>query len=441
MPTLFRGGRNRNQSVPVGCLNTLALLRSFRDAAMRMRKCLSFNLLKPTSAKRKLLRETYTGFLSIAREALSSLDGVKSRGQLHNKTYLEFRGKYGVASQLIIEATSYAWSIRKRNRKRTTTTSSSDIGRCVVCFDKRLFSFRETKRGNPVLTLRTNTKRIGLPVRRDGAYQRLQLHAAQGWEITSIMMKRSGGFLAVISKEMSKPLVRVNSLGVDVNSPRVAVSIVSPTAGILKQAYYGKDISTRQFNFEKRRAALQQYRDTVSRGKAGLKLRRLSRRQRNYVRTSIWALANEVVKLAITSNANIAIEKLQRLRKRRGEWSARSRRKVNRIPYGFFRHAIRHVAEKQRILVQEVSPKYTSQMCPNCGHTGKSNWRSYISFRCTACGYEANRDRVASLNIALRAAPPTNMQNVPNLRQFPEGSASVSRRVWQGEGFKNGSAK
>ncbi len=380
-----------------------------------MRKCLPLNILEPTRTKRRMLRETYSSFLSMVREALSFVDGVNSRGQLHNKTYEVFRSKHSVASQLVVEATSYAWSIRKRRRK---TTGSKDVGRCVVRFDRRLLSFSETKRSNPVLTLRTNSKRIALPVSRDGAYQRLQAHLSQGWKLTSIIMKRDQSLLVALSKETLGLLVRRNWLGVDINSPRIAVSIVSPGIDILRQMYFGKDISTRQFGFEKRRAFLQRYRDMVSRSKAGLKLRRLSRKQMNYVRAGIWLLANEVVRLAEAFNANIAVEKLRHLRKRRGEWIAASRRKVNRIPYGFLRYALKHVAERQRVLLVEVDPRYTSQACPSCGHTGKSNWRGYSYFMCTACGFEANRDRVASLNIALRAAQPAYMRSDFSLGQI-----------------------
>ncbi|MFQ6085480.1 MAG: zinc ribbon domain-containing protein [Candidatus Bathyarchaeia archaeon] len=51
-----------------------------------------------------------------------------------------------------------------------------------------------------------------------------------------------------------------------------------------------------------------------------------------------------------------------------------------------------------------MDPNYTSQICPKCGHRGKGNWRGYIHFECVECGYGADRDRVASLNLALRAA-------------------------------------
>jgi len=54
--------------------------------------------------------------------------------------------KYHAASQLVIEASSYAWSSRK--------TIDTEPERCIVRFDRRLFSFKQTKRGNPVLSLR-----------------------------------------------------------------------------------------------------------------------------------------------------------------------------------------------------------------------------------------------------------------------------------------------
>ena len=124
------------------------------------------NLLEPTRTKRRMLRKTYTTYLSIVREALCSLDGVKSRAALHNKTYAKLRAEHNIASQLVIEATSNAWSIRK-------TAGANGVERCVVRFDARLFSFKSTRRGNPVLSLRARTERIGLPVSKDGAYQRL----------------------------------------------------------------------------------------------------------------------------------------------------------------------------------------------------------------------------------------------------------------------------
>ncbi|WXG42767.1 MAG: transposase [Promethearchaeati archaeon SRVP18_Atabeyarchaeia-1] len=249
-------------------------------------------------------------------------------------------------------------------------------------------------------------------------------------------MKSSIKLFAVLSKETPEPQVKSNWLGVDVNSSRIATTVIGPSCGVLKQTYLGQEVSTTQFNFEKSRTALQPWRDTSSRSKAGLKLKRLGKRQSNYVRTSIWLIANQIVQQAKALGANIVVEKLRHLRKKRGEWSAKSRRKVNRTPYGFLRHALRYVAARQGVLLVEVDPRYTSQACPYCRRTSKTNWVGYSYFRCRACGFEANRDRVASLNIALRAAQTQDTSRADKMDQFPGGNASVSRRVWQGEGFE-----
>ena len=372
-----------------------------------------------------MLRETYQKFFNIVNLALECVGDVKSRAELHNRTYKRFRSEYDVASQLIIEATSYAWSIRK---------TTKDINKCVVRFDKRLFSFKfkHTKRGNPVLSLRLSNERIGLPIRQDGAYKRIQQHLKEGWEVTSIIMKENLKFFVVLSKDFPEPEVRPNWIGVDVNSSKIAVSVISKDK-VLKQTYLGQDVSVKQFKFEERRAKLRSYRDKGS-SKAGLKLKRLKGKQRNYVGTRMWQIANEIVKMAKQFNANIAIEKLKHLRKRGGEWNKNSRRKVNRIPYSFFRHALKCVAEREGVVVKEVKPSYTSQTCPRCGHIGKENWRGYVYFKCVKCGYEADRDRVASLNIALRAAPRVGVPKHYFWSQFPEGGASVSRHVLKDEG-------
>jgi IS605 OrfB family transposase len=385
---------------------------------------LPLNLLEPTKAKRRVLKQTYESLFNIVREALGYVGDVRSRAELHNRTYEKFRGKYNVASQLVIEATSYAWSIRK--------TVEEDVGKCVVRFDSRLFSFKQTKRGNPVLSLRLSYERIGVPISQDGAYQRLQNHLEDGWKVTSIIMKRNLSFLVVLSKDFPEPSYRPDWMGVDVNSSKIAISIVSREK-VLKQTYYGRDVSIKQFMFEERRARLQSYRDKGS-SKAGLKLKKLSGGQRNCVRTRVWQIANEIVKLAKQFNVNIAIERLRHLRKRKGKWTKKSRKKVNRIPYGFFKHALKCVAERESVFIKPLKPNYTSQTCPRCGHVGKENWRGYVYFKCVKCGYEADRDRVASLNLALSAAPKVGVPKRYFWSQTREGGASVSRHVLKDEG-------
>ena len=49
-----------------------------------------------------------------------------------------------------------------------------------------------------------------------------------------------------------------------------------------------------------------------------------------------------------------------------------------------------------------VSPQYTSQCCPACGHTAKENRTTQALFACVKCGYTANADVVGAMNVLQR---------------------------------------
>lgn len=378
--------------------------------------------------KVRCLRETYRTVHAIYSESIAALGGAGSRKQLHEATYRKFRDKHRIASQLVIEATSQAWNNRRTMRGR-------EPKKTIVRFDQRLFSFGETRRGNPTVNLRTNHERIGIPIAK-GASLYLKKHLTDGWWCSSILMKRDLTLYAVLSKDPTPPKAQPNVLGIDVNSARIALTALS-SRKVLRQLYLGQDVATRQFRFEERRAKLQGYRDRKGfRGKAGLKLKRLSGRQRCFVKTRLWMAANEFVTLAKASNCEVAIERLRNLRRHRGEFRKKSSRKTNRIPYGFLRRALRCVCEREGIILREVSGAYTSQTCPRCGFVSRGSWVRYKLFRCVKCGHEANRDRVASLNVALRAlgaAPHTAIPRGYVGNQISERNASVSRRVRQDE--------
>lgn len=57
-------------------------------------------------------------------------------------------------------------------------------------------------------------------------------------------------------------------------------------------------------------------------------------------------------------------------------------------------------ARKHQCSVIKVNPAYTSQCCPVCGHTEKSNRNKKIHlFNCRNCGYQSNDDRIGAMNL------------------------------------------
>ena len=89
--------------------------------------------------------------------------------------------------------------------------------------------------------------------------------------------------------------------------------------------------------------------------------------------------------------------------------SKATRKLLSKWNLGLWHHAIEQKCEENCVYLHQVEPKYTSQTCPRCGNVDKRN-RDGVLFRCTSCGYEANADLNASINILNRFR-----QEKPNL--------------------------
>ena len=61
---------------------------------------------------------------------------------------------------------------------------------------------------------------------------------------------------------------------------------------------------------------------------------------------------------------------------------------------------IKYKAAMHNCSVINVDPRYTSQTCPVCGHTEKSNRNKRLHlFCCKTCGYKSNDDRIGAMNL------------------------------------------
>ena len=73
-------------------------------------------------------------------------------------------------------------------------------------------------------------------------------------------------------------------------------------------------------------------------------------------------------------------------------------------------------AKQNQSSVIKVDPRYTSQCCPACGHTEKSNRNKKIHlFTCKNCGYTSNDDRIGAMNLYRMGINYLADSQVPNL--------------------------
>ena len=110
--------------------------------------------------------------------------------------------------------------------------------------------------------------------------------------------------------------------------------------------------------------------------------------------------ANRIIKQIPLDNVKtIAIEDLKYVKYgKRGKFS----RKVNRL-LSFWHYArvinrIKQICEEEGIRVEEKSPAYTSQRCPDCGKIDRRN-RKKDKFCCINCGFQNHADIVGAMNL------------------------------------------
>jgi IS605 OrfB family transposase len=379
---------------------------------MEVVKTVTLNLLEPTKAKRQAiddLRNAYQKALSL----VVSQNAKAHRVKLQNLFYRKVR-EYGLHSQVANDLFKDAVAILNNGGK---------VGNVAIPINiPRSGNFGLTKNGNPVVSFTALNGRIAIPIAMDGAYHRYKELLIEGYKTTFFRFNKDRVHV-VLKKGFPIKDNYDAVIGVDIGVKRLAtVSVIGKEGRVLKQLYFGQDVGDRQRDISLRRSKLQNYRDKGSRY-ARKALRRLRKAESNYTTTRCWQVAHEIVKLAEQYNAFIAVEDLKGLKNAKA--NRKGNRKAKRMPYRRFRAALESVAGQSNRLVVAVHPRGTSHICSRCGSKGI---REKAVFKCPKCGYEANADRNASVNIALRAGEHPKTKGF-FISQFPERNLAVNQGV------------
>ncbi len=356
-------------------------------------RCISLSLLPPTKSKKDIL-ETSRQYLEATNDTLTILKSEKpnSANKLHHLSYNLIRSKYDLQAQLVQDARRDAWAKRKHKIERFKSVP-------VTYNVPRSGNFGTTERGNPMISVSTINGRIAIPIKQDGSYKRFQEFRNDGYEFTEFKLTNKGRnwkILVSLNKEFEVS-DKSNIIGIDVGTAVLAAVSIVDNGHIAKQLYFGKDVSQVKRDTGVRRSILQSKRTD----RARRALRKLRGYEADFTKTRCYQIAHEIVNLAVEHNASIAIENLKGLdgtKLRR-----KIDRKVKRMPYSEFRQALESVAFQKGVNVIPVSPRDTSKTCYRCGNVSRNNRKSQALFSCN-CGFEVNADRVASVNIAIKAS-------------------------------------
>lgn len=320
--------------------------------------------------------------------------GMSAFKKLQQLVYRQLRDDFGLKSQMacnVCSAVASTYASAKSNKRMKLASFSHS---------KLVYSYNRdytVQVNEQTVSIGTLDKRIKVPFLIGENY--LPYLQGQDWLFGSaeLVPTRTGYSLHVTVKhEIDEPrLTECDAIiGVDRGMNFLAVATNQDDKAMF---FKGRSIKNKKAHFVRQRKDLQR-KGTRS---AKRKLKKLARRENCFMTDINHQVANEVIKFAKASGnkpcivledlTNINLKTTVRLHDRywRLSWA-----------FGQLESFIRYKAISDGIPVLSVSPRFTSQKCPKCGHTEKGNRdKKNHRFCCKACSYRLNDDLVGARNI------------------------------------------
>ncbi|MGI8587473.1 MAG: RNA-guided endonuclease InsQ/TnpB family protein [Chloroflexia bacterium] len=302
--------------------------------------------------------------------------------KLQTLVYRDVRERYSLSAQMAVRAVGKVGDSYKRDKTSQPTFRPHG----AMIYDERILSFKGLDTAS-ILTLqgRQSVKFVM------GGYQRERI-AAYGIRGQADLLYRAGTFYLAVVVEVPAPSVEGDDfLGVDLG----VVSLASDSDG---QDYSGAEVERNRRIMAHRRANLQR-KGTKS---AKRKLRKLSGKQAGFQRNTNHVISKALVRKAKDTGRGLAVEKLTGIRSRT---TVRKPQRARHSNWGFYqlKSFLIYKAALAGVPLAQVDPRNTSRLCQMCGHIAKENRKSQSEFHCVQCGFAANADHNAAVNIRQRA--------------------------------------
>jgi putative transposase len=179
-------------------------------------------------------------------------------------------------------------------------------------------------------------------------------------------------------------------LGVDFG----VVNLITDSDG---EAFTGAKIDETRRKHAHRRRNLQ--RKGTRSGKR--KLKELSGKQARFQRDTNHVISKRLILKAKDTTRGIAIENLKGISKRVTVRRSQRARHGN-WAFAQLRNFLEYKSKLNGVALYAVDPRNSSRECSRCGYTDKANRKSQDKFLCQSCGYTANADFNAALNLRVR---------------------------------------
>jgi len=300
---------------------------------------------------------------------------------LHKLTYYATRNKFALSAQVVVHCISKVADAYKLDHK--TKRIFKPLG--GIAFDNRILSWKIHE-----MTVSIWTVGGRQTIRFVAGTHQMELLLKQRGESDLAWVAGEFYLFAACDVETPEPIDVKGILGVDLGIVNLAVDSDG-------ERFNGKSVDDNRRKFEHRRKNLQK-RQTKS---AKRKLKKISGKQKRFQSYTNHTISKHLVKKAQDTRRAIALEDLSGIR----EAPVRRLQRSKHANWSFYqlRQFMSYKAKRAGIPVIFVDPKYTSQTCSICGCVDKANRRNQSVFLCVSCGYSANADTNAAVNISARA--------------------------------------
>jgi len=350
-----------------------------------MKLTLKMKMRPLTRNKEQMLEQSIEAFKACVNDwlsAIAQLEEKPNRGNLHRFAYRRIRDKYPqLHSNVVQDAMNLAIETYRswvRNGGEFPEFHSDVI----------YFKGVDVKIENNGLVAPLMGKRVYLPLYVPKKFKRY-LQYKHGRVVIKRIDKDWYAFVSINVPE-KEPIKPIGTIGVDLGYYNLLV--VSDEKGREVMRVQG-DVLTMHKEHLERLTARRQRRLMK---KFGI-YAKTNHKDRRFVNDLYHKIAKELVIKARQLNRAIVLEKLKGLKKQRR--SKLLRKILHRWSYADLIAKIVYKAKLYGVPVIFVNPRGTSKTCSNCGYYVRA-FKDDRIFRCPKCGFEADRDYNASVNIA-----------------------------------------
>ncbi len=306
--------------------------------------------------------------------------------------YHELRTHFALPSQMVVRCLARVAGTYRRD-KTICPTFRPDA---AMPYDQRLMRFA----GLDHVSLTTQQGRV-LVAFLIGPYHRQRFDDYEPRQC-HLVVRADGQWylLVVVQVPDGTPMPPTDFLGVDLGVVNLATaSDGTPHSGEQIEACRARYL---QYRRRLQRAATVAQMDGKRPKNIRRALKRTAKREAGFRRDTNHCISKTLVAAATGNETGIALEDLTHIRTRT-RFRKPQRARMAGWAFTQLRDFVEYKARLAGVRVVLVDPRYTSQECSACGHIAKANRQSQARFSCQHCGYTANADFNAAVNIRSRA--------------------------------------